>query len=174
MRHFAHQCSELGIKKLPFGDPCQDGIHYLCPSALESEFHVDYIPPNVHPCGPITLIVQPVSESDPELAAWLKRRPTILLNLGSHMESDGKDVTAMATGLRIVLDRCANLQVLWKLKSKVEMMDNLTKILGTELLAGIVRVEPWLAVDPIAILRSGNVICSVHHGGVNSYFEAVE
>ena len=35
----------------------------------------------------------------------------------------------------------------------------------------IVLVD-WLKPDPIAILRTGCVVCFVHHSGSNSYHEA--
>jgi hypothetical protein len=38
---------------------------------------------------------------------------------------------------------------------------------------GRVRIETWLKAEPNALLGSGNVVASVHHGGANSYFEAV-
>ena len=174
MRELSRYCSERGVQKLPFTDPGQDDVHHLCPSVRECDFDFEYIPPNVTPCGPITLIVPPVSKSDPELAAWLKQRPTMMLNLGSHMVSDVNDVKAMATAFRIVLERCPGLQVLWKLKSKAEMMEHLSQVVGKEMASGTVRVESWIEVDPLAILQTGNVVCSIHHGGANSYFESVQ
>lgn len=46
---------------------------------------VDYLPPNVTCAGPILLSGTPAAQQDPELAAWLKRAPTVLINLGSHL-----------------------------------------------------------------------------------------
>lgn len=43
----------------------------------------DYIPPNVTTTNPIILSVAPASEQDPELVEWLKKAPTVLINLGS-------------------------------------------------------------------------------------------
>jgi UDP-glucoronosyl and UDP-glucosyl transferase len=37
----------------------------------------------------------------------------------------------------------------------------------------MVRIVPWLKPDPLAILRSGKVICLVNHGGANSCLEAI-
>jgi hypothetical protein len=44
--------------------------------------------------------------------------------------------------------------------------------LGNEIQAGRVRVVDWLTLDPLALLMEGNVMCSVHHGGANSFFES--
>lgn len=46
---------------------------------------VDYVPPNVTSAGPISLRSAPAAEQDAELAAWMKRAPTVLVNLGSSL-----------------------------------------------------------------------------------------
>jgi hypothetical protein len=46
---------------------------------------VDFVPPNVACAGPILLSGAPATEQDPETAAWLKRSPTVLINLGSNL-----------------------------------------------------------------------------------------
>jgi hydrogenase maturation factor len=55
-------------------------------------------------------------------------------------------------------------------------MDEVNKILqaelGNEMQAGRLRVVDWLTVDPLALLKEGNVVCSVHHGGANSFYES--
>lgn len=35
------------------------------------------------------------------------------------------------------------------------------------------KISSWLTADPTAILKSGNVVAFVHHGGANCYHEAV-
>lgn len=47
---------------------------------------VDYTPPNVTCAGPIVLSSAPAAEQDAEMAKWLKRAPTVLVNLGSLMQ----------------------------------------------------------------------------------------
>lgn len=47
---------------------------------------VDVIPANVTCAGPIVLSSAPAAEQDAEMAAWVKRAPTVLINLGSMME----------------------------------------------------------------------------------------
>ena len=146
-------------------------VPYLCPALPEIEFPY-VIPSNVTCCGPILLAVKSVSESDMELANWLRKRPTLLLNLGSHIVSSAVSVRELASGLRVVLDRFPHIQVLWKLKSGRHTNDSISEILARELTSGQIRVVKWLMVDPLAILQSGHVICSVHHGGANSFYEA--
>jgi hypothetical protein len=134
------------------------------------------IPPNVHNCGPILLATPPVASSDPDLLDWLQQRPTVLMALGTHFEAYAETVREQAIGLRILLDARPDIQVLWKLKAE-ETSENdgrgtMNSILGQELENGRVRIESWLKADPVAILRSDHVVCAVHHGGANSYFEA--
>ena len=66
--------------------------------------------------------------------------------------------------------------MLWKLKPEETSENNgresVNAILGQELENGRVRIERWLQADPVAILTSSYVVCAVHHGGANSYFEA--
>ena len=151
--------------------PYQEQAQYICPALPE----IDYpfiIPKNVTPAGPILLPVRPVSEIDPELAAWLRSRPTILANLGTLAKLSVVDARELASGLRIVLDRHQNLQVLWKLKSKGVLDKNISSILSQELASDRVRIKSWLTVDPHAILQTTSIIISVHHSGANSFYEA--
>lgn len=131
-----------------------------------------FVPRNVTACGPITVPARAFAKSDPDLAEWLQRRPTILINLGSHILSDSGDAVELAKGVRVVLGRHQDLQVLWKLRSAVT--DELRAIVGAELEGdGRVSIRSWLETDPVSILQSGHVVCSVHHGGANSFYEAV-
>ena len=144
---------------------------YITPALPEIDFPL-IMPKNITACGPILLPEIPVSESDPELTAWLQKRPTVLVNLGSLAASDASSTRELAIGLRIVLEQCADLQVLWKLTSDRYSDECLGQILSRELNEGRVRIVNWLVADPLAILQSGHVVCSVHHGGANSYYEA--
>jgi UDP:flavonoid glycosyltransferase YjiC (YdhE family) len=163
--------------------------HYVLPSAPESEYPC-HVPLNVTPCGPILLPVTPVSEADPELCSWLERRPTILINLGSLVRMDETMTQKFAAGLKIVLDKIPEVQVLWKIKKFGGMIissqadtknspqekglthDSLDAI-WSEIRSGRVKVLEWVSVDPLALLQSGKVVCSVHHGGSNSFHEAL-
>jgi len=159
--------------------PCFDiyrpTAHYLTPALPE----IDYpylIPENVTLCGPIQLPTPPISKTDPDLNKWLQQRPTILINLGSHVASNASDALAIATGLRTVLTTNPNLQVLWKLKP-TPTTSSLTSALPTILPAPLlprVKITPWLTPDPLALLLSGTIILSIHHGGANSFYEALK
>lgn len=147
---------------------------YLSPSLPELEAPSIFVPRNVTACGPIMVPARAIAESDPELAAWLQRRPTILINLGSHVLSEGSDAIELAKGVRIVLSRHQDLQVLWKLQQQSAVTDELKAIVGAELeCEGRVKIRSWLETDPVSLLQSGHVVCLVHHGGANSFYEAV-
>ncbi|KAK8849240.1 glycosyltransferase family 1 protein [Apiospora arundinis] len=135
-----------------------------------------HIPPNVHDCGPILVAAPPIESSDPDMLRWLQNGPTVLVSLGTHFEAYAETVREQALGLRILLEARPDIQVLWKLKAEATSeksgQENLEQLLGREIDNGRVRVESWLKSDPVSILRSGHIVCSVHHGGANSYFEA--
>lgn len=146
--------------------------HYLSPSTPATDFPLIF-PDNVTLCGPILLPALPIEQSDPELANWLDQAPTALVNLGTHAKSDEHFVQEMATGMRVLLDQDTHVQVLWKIKAKGEIQAPLRDILGKEIDSGRVKIVDWLATEPLALLQHRNVVCSVHHGGANSFFEAV-
>lgn len=165
--------------------------HYLVPSTPESDYPC-HIPSNVTPCGPITLPNAPISKKDPQLFAWLKRGPTVLFNLGSHIVVDDTMAVEIAFGLKILLHRIPGLQVLWKLKTKRErghgissaqnpadgfkgtgIKGNSVQAISKEILDGRVGIVEWLGVDPLSAMKTGNVMCSVHNGGSNSFHEAL-
>ena len=189
-----------GLPKLPppFNIWKKDN-HYLVPSIPETDFPI-FIAPNVTGCGPILLPESPVSESDPQLQVWLEQAPTILINLGSHIRMDDAMAHEFAKALRIVLDSKPNLQVLWKLKTSGGLAiqhekkfaagtDPKSKFKGgflggglaprtldpitTDIASGRVRITEWLSADPLGILQTGHIACSVHHGGSNSFHEAL-
>lgn len=158
-----------------FGKP---SAPILLPSTPAIDFDF-YVPPHATGCGPILQPFPPVMKSHPELDSWLKQRPTVLVNLGSHIIFDEAFATQFAAGLRVLLDRRADVQVLWKLKTQgrsctvMSAPGGALEIIAKELADGRVRIEDWLPAQPSAILESGHVICMVHHGGANSYHEAI-
>lgn len=95
-----------------------------------------------------------------------------MINLGTHARIRTEDARELASGLRLVLARHPDLQVLWKLKFKGPLDDQISSILSKELASDSVRIKSWLAPDPSAILQSGHIVCSVNHSGGNSYHEA--
>ncbi|EEU37048.1 uncharacterized protein NECHADRAFT_52204 [Fusarium vanettenii 77-13-4] len=139
------------------------------------------LPNNILPCGPILRSALPIEESDPELGKWLAKGPTVYINLGSMCQIDEQQMIEMASAIKATIDRfqtsCKRpLQVLWKLKTHKGINTQNAKIvdiLGKDIVADQVRIVDWVVSEPIAILRTGHVICSVHHGGANSFNEAV-
>ncbi|KAG9233188.1 UDP-glucoronosyl and UDP-glucosyl transferase family protein [Amylocarpus encephaloides] len=180
----------------PNFDLWQPQNHYLVPSIPETDFPCK-ITSNVTPCGPLLLPVSPVSEIDPALGAWLERGPTVLINLGSHIRMDNIMVREFAVGLKVLLDRRPKIQVLWKLKTsgglalpptksdprshKLAKLEEDDDALGkgsldaitNEIVGGRVKIMEWMSVDPLAVLQTGHIVCSVHHGGSNSFHEAL-
>lgn len=155
--------------------PWVEKIPILTPMLKELDLPMN-IPSNVHNCGPILTASPPLETTDPELLEWLMKRPTVLIVLGTHFEAYTETVQEQARGLQILLQRSPDVQVLWKLKREASSektgQQSLEDIIGTEIKNDRIRICSWLKADPVSILASGHVICSVHHGGANSYFEA--
>ncbi|KAL3457486.1 hypothetical protein BJX64DRAFT_280577 [Aspergillus heterothallicus] len=155
----------------------EDAIPVLIASLPEIDFP-SFIPDHVTMCGPILRPSPSIGEASPDLAKWLSQRPTVLVNLGSNVCFNSLQARKLADGLRMLFDAQPGIQVLWKLKPDYQsdvgdwVAAALTGILD-ELLDKRVRIEEWLPVEPISILKSGNICCMVHHGGANSYNEAI-
>jgi hypothetical protein len=177
INEYRHSCGIKGDLPSLFGGH-GDNVNIVCMSTPETELPF-WVPSTVTGAGPILLPTLPITQTHPELANWLSLRPTILINLGSHILFDEEFATEFATGLRVLLDRRPDIQILWKLKAQDETKERLYskdggfQIIAKELAEGRVRIEEWLPAEPIAILRSGSVICMIHHGGSNSYHEAI-
>jgi hypothetical protein len=131
-----------------------------------------FVPPHVTPCGPIIRPFELLAETNPELNVWLQQGPTVLINLGSHIVADQHLAAEFAAGIKMLLDRQPDIQVLWKLKIKDGLGDAL-RMITNEVEQKRVWIEPWLPAQPIAILMTGKIVCMVHHGGSNSYHEAI-
>lgn len=121
-------------------------------------------------CGPILRDSAAVEDVDAELFAWLgRRRWTVLVVLGSLLKVDREYAVAVWDACRVLLAERKDVQVLWKLQKGGEYdIEGLDGIEGDR-----VRVVEWLKPDPLAVLRTGRVACSVNHGGSNSYHEAL-
>ncbi|KAH8170485.1 endonuclease/Exonuclease/phosphatase family protein [Sarocladium implicatum] len=135
---------------------------------------VEYVPANVTGVGPIVLSSAPAIEQDAELVAWASRRQTILINLGSGFEYMHQWAIPMVKAVADLLDQTeGKVQVLWKFNTNGDVPDGLTANLQPHIESGRLRLSRWLTVDPVALLESGAVAVSVHHGGSNCYHEAV-
>lgn len=140
------------------------------------------LPNNILPCGPILRKASPIEESDPQLGKWLAKGPTVYINLGSMCQIDEQQMIEMASAIKTVIDKFqtlskSTLQVLWKLKTHkgIDARENakMASILGNEMNADQVRIIDWVIAEPISILQTGHIVCAVHHGGANSFNEAV-
>ncbi|KAH0497493.1 hypothetical protein TgHK011_004793 [Trichoderma gracile] len=142
------------------------------------------VPAHIIPCGPVVRAYAPLYRSNPKLAEWLANGQTILINMGALVKVSESQAFEMARALRTVIDRFdqesekKRVQVLWKLQKKgkysifaPECM--LAHVLGKEFAFDRVRVIDWIQPEPLAILQTGDVICSVHHGGAGSFNEAI-
>ncbi|KAL4935463.1 hypothetical protein BDV06DRAFT_234306 [Aspergillus oleicola] len=151
------------------------------PIILASREEIDYsfyVPDHVTRCGPILRPCGAISEECPELAKWLAQRPTVLVNLGSNVCFDSEQTREFAGALHTLLDARSDIQVLWKLKldrekEAVDWISEALECIMDEVTEGRVRLEEWLPVEPHCVLQSGHVCCMVHHGGANSFNEAV-
>ena len=163
---------KYGIKGMfPCLEPYLPEVQYICP-ALPAIGFPFIMPKNVTTAGQISFPAKPVSETDPELASWLQRKPTIFVNLSTQARLPIEHLREIANGLEMMLDRNPGFQVLWKLESKFPLDAQIATTLRPYLDSDEVRITPWLTTDPSALLQTGTIICSVHHGGGNSFYEA--
>ncbi|ROV96997.1 hypothetical protein VSDG_04051 [Cytospora chrysosperma] len=146
----------------------------ICPSLPELDFPMR-VRPTTFGCGPIALPKRPVSEIDPHMDSWLRRKgmKTLLVNLGTHHTMDSMHALEIARALEQILDRVSDLQVLWKIVLTDDgQQKEIEEVFGLEMfLNQRIRLERWLRADPVALLDTGKVIAQVHHGGANTYFE---
>lgn len=165
----------LGLRSI-FSLP-YPGVKYITPALVETDFSL-VIPEEICPCGPIVMPFDPLEEIDPALMKWLDNGPTVMINLGSHILANANFAREMAGAIRILLDsrdrnRLGNIQALWKVKANGEIQTVVEEIIGKEMKEGKVKVVAWLEAEPVAILQHPNLVCTVHHGGANSFYEGV-
>ncbi|KAM0246056.1 hypothetical protein ACHAP5_005027 [Fusarium lateritium] len=115
---------------------------------------VDYIPPNVTVTNPIILSVAPASEQDPELVEWLKKAPTVLINLGSTVMYTEAQASVMIEAIAKVLDQL-NVQFLWKFNKYGNYSNDVFLPVQRYLNSDRLKLEKWLTVDPTSILETG-------------------
>ncbi|KAL1835483.1 hypothetical protein VTJ49DRAFT_6631 [Mycothermus thermophilus] len=172
------------------------GQQILVATRPELEFPLSYIPEHLKSCGPIIRPVVPVVEVDPELATWLGRGPTVFICLGTHRFFYEDEAVEMATAIKQLLDTAkekaeiagiqGKLQVLWKLKKPGEQAlfgkgadyptekgSRVYEVLGDAMESDQVRIVDWIKPNPAAVLQMGTVVCSVNHGGANSFYDGV-
>ncbi|WWC65399.1 uncharacterized protein I303_108017 [Kwoniella dejecticola CBS 10117] len=143
---------------------------FLCVSHPEVEYP-GRIPRWLKLCGPILLPTPSLEETDLELYEWVMKRPTILIVLGTHYKTSKELAENMLISLKIVLEKRRDIQVLWKLQ-KYGTYD-LEGYESDTLSDDRIKIVSWLNSDPLAVLKTGNVIAFVNHGGSNSYHEGL-
>ncbi|KAL2259989.1 hypothetical protein VTK26DRAFT_6153 [Humicola hyalothermophila] len=170
------------------------GAKILVANRPEIEYPMVF-PPHLTPCGPMLRPVRPVSEVDPELETWLRRGPTVFVSLGTLLYLEEHEAAEIAGALQQLLDAVdrlrpdaiagvpGQLQVLWKLKNFKRTRGKheygtgpgtrIHGILQRALDSDRVRIVDWVKPEPGAILQTGTVVCSVNHGGANSFNDAV-
>lgn len=160
------------------------GIPILLGNLPELDFPLEMMP-DIVMCGPILRPTASVADEDPELFKWLCAGPTVLINLGTHCLTGESSAIEMAKALRMLFSaaeqepKLSGLRVLWKLKQphhepySVDVKSPVYDILAKEMDEDRVRIEAWIKVEPGAILESGQVICSVNHGGASSWNESI-
>ncbi|KAG5803554.1 hypothetical protein H9Q74_011965 [Fusarium xylarioides] len=179
---------ELGVLK-----PAPPNLPILVASSPDIDYPFSTIPPHLTSCGPIIRAAPPIGEADAGLAEWLSQGPTIYVNLGTHHKSKPTEAHEMSKAFRKVLEHADTLhsagkplQVLWKLGRVPDEKGNAPKgdsytgkwaLVTDELQAyikqGRVRIMDWLVAEPKSVLESRSIICSVSHGGANSFYEAL-
>lgn len=164
------------------------GVKYLVANLPEVEFPLTKIPPHIIPCGPMIRPAPSVAEVDRSLADWIAGGPTVYINLGTHAKTTERTAVEIAISINHLLEvasqhtntsdtklALSSLRVLWKLTRKPPLYDNtsIALILGEHLAADRVRILPWLVPEPSSLLSEPGLIWAVHHGGANSFLEAV-
>lgn len=181
--------AELGVVKPP-----PPGVRVLCAMSEDLDYPFSVLPDHVTPCGPIVRPSKRLVDVDRELEVWLAQGPTVYINLGTQFAVTQAEALEMALALRNLLDVAERssqygqrkLQILWKMKQKptedTKVQDLLSwsgawkeirDALEPEIQADRVRMTSWIEADPCAVLQSGHIACSVHHGGANSHHEAI-
>ncbi|RGP72018.1 2-hydroxyacylsphingosine 1-beta-galactosyltransferase [Fusarium longipes] len=159
---------ERGLKDpINFFGMYRDDVPWITVTAEGASIPVDFLPSNVTLTNPIVLSVAPAEEQDPVLVEWLKKTPTVLINLGSTVAA-----SVMTQAIAQVLDK-VDIQFLWKFNKFGNYSDDVFLPVKKHLDSGRLKLERWLTVDPTSLLESGLVVASIHHGGANCYNEAV-
>jgi hypothetical protein len=160
--------SQAGIPGKLFDKPLKGLPFMICASVQEMEF--PHVPgENVVYPGPILAPVRPLSrEHHPQMAEFLDRKRTIIINMGSNFwytPSDVKNIADAIIQTRKGFAGNMTFQVLWKLNGKKMYEDILRETLSDAL--EDVHTEDWFEPAMLAILQHPNVVAFVNHGGAS-------
>ncbi|KAK8135475.1 hypothetical protein PG984_003415 [Apiospora sp. TS-2023a] len=145
---------------------------YIAPHIPGGTLPLDAIPKDTMGTNSIVLRSAPAAQQDAELANWLENAPTLLINLGSVYVYSEESASIMAQAIQAVLAQ-TEVQVLWKLAPDSEFGDEFKAPLKGYIAGDRIRISSWLPIDAMAMMETGHIIASVHHGGANSYHEAL-
>lgn len=149
---------------------CSPEVLHLVPAIPQTDWPLSAIPRNIIGCGPILPPSKPLGEIDPELAHWLAARPTVIINMGSHVTYDTEQASEVMSAIEQSIDQHPNIQVLWKCRKTAHPDGNI----ADAPVDSRIRLVSWLPATPAACLTaSKSVLAYVHHGGSNSFHEAV-
>ncbi|KAM0420429.1 hypothetical protein ACHAPT_011850 [Fusarium lateritium] len=164
---------EKGIKN-PINSLALDrpDVPLLAATLPEASLPMHAVPENAKYCGPIVLETAPLKEQDAEMAEWLSKAPTMLVNLGSAVEFNEAQARSMVQAFVPVLEK-TDTQIIWKMNKYPEYDDSFLQPVKHYVESKRLRIESWIKADPTALLATGNVKVAVHHGGANCYNEAV-
>jgi hypothetical protein len=79
------------LQEIGLGEPMnlfgihRPGVPWITQNTPGAMIPVEVLPPNVTCAGPIILSGAQADQQDPETSAWLKKAPTVLINLGSNL-----------------------------------------------------------------------------------------
>ncbi|KAI1102904.1 glycosyltransferase family 1 protein [Jackrogersella minutella] len=147
-------------------------LFYLTQARPQTDFPLSYIPDNLIGCGPILPPFEPLEKADPELARWIRARPTVIINMGSHITYKGNQINEVLSAIQEIAERHPGIQILWKCPKPSKEED--VPAVDADLFGDRIRIITWLPSTPVACLTaSKSVLAYVHHGGSNSFHEAV-
>lgn len=92
-----------------------------------------------------------------------------VVNLGTAQSITLTVAKEIASGLKMFLGQNADAQILWKLKMEGGIDACVTELLAKEASSRRLRIVAWLMAEPSVIVQSGHIVCSVDHGGANSF-----
>ncbi|CAG9942683.1 unnamed protein product [Clonostachys rosea f. rosea IK726] len=147
-------------------------VPVLASTLKEANFPMDFYPPYLKFCGHIAMSQTSAADQDPEMVSWLAQRPTILINLGSLFAYNQRRAQAMADALATLMAE-TDFQVLWKFKKLGDYGDEVFAGIQKDIDSRRIRIETWLETEPAALLETGHIVLEVHHGGANTYHEAI-